>query len=184
MKKVLLALTIMLALSSSSFAQAYTETSSTLSLGYGIGNIWSSLMKLGGESVSATGPIALTYERGVSEKISVGLAVGYASIKGTQNDGSGFNETLTNFSAVVRGNYHFGSSDKFDPYVGLGLGYYNFTYKNSNGDQGAFIIPSALAVSAQLGAKYYFSSNFGAYGEIGYVAGSILQLGLTYKLTQ
>jgi outer membrane protein W len=187
MKKLIVSLTIMLALSYSSFAQsggAYSEGSNTISLGYGIGNIWKTLFSLDGEAVSATGPFALTFEHGFTEKISAGLSVGYSKVTGTGGDdnGSGFTESLTNFAIVARGNYHFGESEKFDPYIGLGLGYYNFKYTNSDGDNSTFAVPGALAISAQLGAKYYFSPQIGAYAEVGYVAGSILQIGVTYKL--
>ena len=69
-------------LTTSAFAQednAYTQGSSTISAGYGIGNIWKKLFKLsnsfsGGDSkVSATGPFTLIYEYGFSEKISAGV---------------------------------------------------------------------------------------------------------------
>jgi outer membrane protein W len=98
---------------------------------------------------------------------------------------------------VVRGNYHFGSSPTFDPYVGIGIGYYNFTYTDkdvqtdntttpptvttTNGST-SFSIPGSIGYTFQLGAKYYFVPSFAAMAEVGYVGGSILQVGLTYKL--
>ena len=187
MKKVTLILALAMT-ATSLFAQkgkgsdgAFSQGSSTVSLGYGFGNIWKTLLSLGGESVSATGPLALTYEYGVAEHISAGISLGYSQIKGTVGS---YEEKLTNFSAVARGNYHFGSSEKFDPYIGLGLGYYNFKWTdNSTGGNSvaSFSIPGAFGFSAQLGAKYFFTPKFGAYAEIGYVAGSIAQLGVTAK---
>ena len=198
MKKILFLSAILFAVSTSSFAQydedaAYVQGQSTLSAGYGVGNIWKKLFKFGGSysgayKVSATGPFSLTYEYGLSDKISGGIAVSYAQVKGTNTDPDpdlGYVETLTNFSAIARANYHFGSSEKFDPYIGLGLGYYNFKYEfkdgKGNADNNLFAVPGALGFNGQLGAKYYFSPSFGAFAEVGYVAGAFGQVGLTAK---
>ncbi len=199
MKKLTLITAIFLMASSTSafaqYDQAYTQGSSTVSLGYGFGNIWKTLFKLAGGfsggsyKTTATGPVALTYEYGAAEKISVGIALGYSQVKGTYKDPSepsyNYEESLTNISALARANYHFGQSDKFDPYVGVGLGYYNFKYKYKDADGGtsggSFAVPTAFGFSGQLGAKYYFSSNIGAYLEVGYVGGSIAQIGLTAR---
>ncbi len=200
MKKVLLVSAILLAASASTFAQyeddaAYVQGQSTLSAGYGFGSIWKKLFKLsatyseGAYKVSSTGPFSLTYEYGVSEKISAGIAISYSQVKGTNTDANepdlNYVETLTNFSAIARGNYHFGSSEKFDPYIGLGVGYYNFKYKYKDGKENTnnslFAIPGSFGYNGQLGAKYYFTPVFGAFAEIGYVAGGFGQIGLTAK---
>ncbi len=199
MKKLTLITAIFLmASSTSAFAQydmAYAQGSSTFSVGYGFGNIWKSLFKLSGAfsggsyDVSSTGPVALTYEYGASEKISVGVAFGYSQVKGKYTDpdysGSNYDESLTNISALARANYHFGQSDKFDPYIGIGAGYYNFKYKykdaDGNTDGGSVIVPTSFGFSGQLGANYYFSSSLGAYIEVGYVGGSLAQIGLTAR---
>ena len=201
MKKVLFVSAILLAVSTSTFAQddaggAYTQGSSTVAAGYGFGSIWKKLFKLssmfsgGSYKTSSTGPFSLTYEYGVAEKISVGVAVSYSQVKGTYTDPSNLPEDnyidkLTNFSVIARGNYHFGSSEKFDPYIGAGVGYYNFKYESVYGDGtktgNLFAIPGAFGFNGQLGAKYYFSPNFGAFAEVGYVAGGFGQVGLVGK---
>ncbi|HUS02627.1 MAG TPA: OmpW family outer membrane protein [Chitinophagaceae bacterium] len=194
MKISLIAL-VFLFLTTSAFAQddyAYTQGSSTISAGYGVGNIWKKLFKLsasfsgGTNKVSATGPFTLIYEYGFSDKISAGVAFGYSNVKSDYDDGAGdkYSESLRNISAIVRANYHFGSSEKLDPYVGLGIGYYNFKYgydDNSGTPMENFAIPTALGYSAQLGAKYYFSSSIGVFAEVGYVAGSYGQVGITAR---
>jgi outer membrane protein W len=196
MKKILLA-TFVLAMSFSAktFAQdggtAFTKGSSTVSVGYGFANIWKTLFKVaagfgGTSTVKSTGPIALGYEYGVADKISAGVVLGYTKI--TNDDVSGTfksTETLSNFSAMARVNYHFGKGPKFDPYIGLGLGYYNFKYSYKDNDNitdvTTFKVPGGFGFSGQLGAKYYFTSNIGAYMEVGYVGGSLAQIGLTAK---
>lgn len=196
-KGFVLAVVFMVSMVTKSFAQdetAYYQGSSTVSVGYGIGNIWKTLFKLAGAfsggdyKVSTTGPVALTYEYGASENISVGVQLGYSKITGKYTDPDpdfNYTESLTNFSALARANYHFGSSDKFDPYVGLGLGYYNFKYEykeaNGNTNNSTFAVPSAFGFSGQLGAKYYIASSFALYLEVGYVGGSIVQGGLTLR---
>lgn len=167
---------------------AYEQGKSTVTLGYGFGNIWKTGFKaltgFGGGSTKSMGPFALTYEYGIAEKISIGLCVSGSTLKNTYTDKS--EEKLTQFGVVARGNYHFGSSEKFDPYLGLGLGYYNFkfTAKDASGNPDPdviYAIPGAFGYSAQLGAKYYFSSNIGAFAEVGYIAGGFGQVGLAFK---
>jgi outer membrane protein len=212
MKKIFLSALLIAAVSVSVNAQdddvAFVEKGSSISLGYGFLSPYKSLFKLNNlfgtgdpdvsTKYSSLGPIALTYEYGVSEKISVGLQVGYSTNKNVTTDINGLGtgkpyittEKLTQLSVIARGNYHFGSSSKFDPYAGLGLGYGNFTYKTTSNDPtdtpadlGLFKIsvPGAFGITAQVGAKYYFSSNIGAYAEIGYLAGSFAQIGITAK---
>jgi outer membrane protein W len=204
MKKVLFVSAIfILAFSTKSIAQNEDAAWSgkgavVVNAGYGFGNIWKTLFKLSGgftgSKVTATGPIALGFEYGVSEKIGVGVQLGYGQVKSTSTDAGGNSnggdltsvESLTSIQALIRGNYHFGSSEKFDPYIGLGLGYGNFKYKYSDNDpnypdQSTFAIPSAFGFSGALGARYYVASNVGIYAEIGYVTGSIAQVGLNVK---
>ncbi len=206
MKKVLFSIAI-LAISTGAFAQdadvAFTKGSSNVSLGYGFLSPYKTLFKLssffGGSGVAekftSTGPIGLTYEYGISEKVGIGLQLGYATMKNTQTEANGLgagkdyviSQKLTQFSAIARGNYHFGNSAKFDPYVGAGLGYGNFKYTVKDNDTDptdvlpSISIPGAFGITGQLGARYYFTSNIGAFAEIGYLAGSFAQLGLTAK---
>jgi outer membrane protein W len=204
MKRIILSLALTVA-TLSFYAQedmAFTKSSSTVSLGYGFASPYKTLFKLSNAfgttgvttKLTSLGPIALTYEYGVTEKISAGLTLGYGGIKNVTTEKDGISagkdyiqtEELNQISAVLRGNYHFGKSPKFDPYVGLGLGFYNFKYEVSDNDNTAntfpvFSTPSAFGVTGQLGAKYYFTSSIGAYAEVGYLAGSFVQLGLTAK---
>jgi outer membrane protein W len=213
MKKLIFATAILLAATTTTFAQdgddvAFTKGSSSVSLGYGFLSPYKKLFKLSNlfgatdpdvsSKYSSLGPIAVTYEYGATEKIGVGLQVGYATNKNVTTDVNGLGagkpyistETLTQLSVIARVNYHFGSSPKFDPYAGLGLGYGNFTYKTTTNDPTdtpadlalfKISVPGAFGITGQLGAKYYFSDNFGAYAEVGYLAGSFAQLGVTVK---
>jgi outer membrane protein W len=207
MKKVLfVSAMLVLALSTKTFAQdgdaAFQKGGSSISLGYGFLSPYKTLFKLsnafGGSSsakFSSLGPIGLTYEYGATEKIGVGLQVAYSNLKNVETTKDGIStgkdriETLklTQISAIARVNYHFGSSSKFDPYAGLGLGYGNFKFTSEDNDPNPLFtgtkisVPGAFGITGQLGAKYYFSSSIGAYAEIGYLAGSFAQIGITAK---
>lgn len=203
MKKILFAAVLFTCVATTASAQdegaAYSQGQSTVTLGYGLGNIYKKLFKFSGGfggffgtgnyKVSSTGPFALTYEYGVADHISVGVLLGYTSVTGKYTDATfpadNYDEKLTNMQAVLRGNYHFGSSEKFDPYIGLGVGYYNFKYKYNDASgttsNSFFAVPTSFAFNGQLGAKYYFSSNVGVFLEAGYVAGAYGQGGLAFK---
>ncbi|MEJ7625432.1 MAG: OmpW family outer membrane protein [Ferruginibacter sp.] len=184
-------LSLILCLCFKSFSQsekAFSKGNSVISAGVGIGNIWKTFLKNaftyppGTYNVKTRGTYTLVYEYGFSNRISGGLALGYSDVYG-KFDGYGekFTETLTNYSLLVRSNYHFGKIPKFDPYIGAGLGYYRFKYYNNKPGIVNSKVPGSFGYSAQLGAHYYFSRHLGAYAEVGYVGGSIGQLGVTYK---
>lgn len=207
MKKVLLMAVILLAASVGSFAQnysgcygsddpAYVQGQSTVSVGYGVGNIWKKLFKInstfykGTYKVSSTGPFSLTYEYGVTDRISGGIAASYSEVKGAYTDPDNKDnnhvERLTNLSVIARGNYHFGISPKFDPYIGLGIGYYKFKYEETGIkdkiETQSVAVPGSIGYNGQIGAKYYFTPAFGVFAEVGYVVGGYGQAGLTIKL--
>jgi opacity protein-like surface antigen len=205
MKKVLFVSALFLfAVSSKSIAQDDNggawggQGTIVVNAGYGFGNIWKNLFKFGSlytsNSVKATGPLALGFEYGVAEKIGIGLQLGYSQIKSTATDkdgiapGKDYIETskLTAIQALARANYHFGSSAKFDPYIGLGVGYGNFKFSVTDNDPASvstfnISVPGAFGFSGALGARYYFSPNIGIYAEVGYVSGSVAQAGLVAK---
>jgi len=146
-------------------------------------------------TVKSMGPIGLSYERGVTEKISVGgkLLFGSVTGKGNLSGTTGGSSTSINsgsklsyFALLVRGNYHLGNSSKFDPYGGLSLGYGQFKITaNASDGQGTNVnisasVPSSIAATLQLGCNYYVTNNIGINAEIGFV-GSFLQLGVVAK---
>ena len=184
-KKVFTAIFFLLFIVTKIYAQdnslAFEKTNSTISAGYGFFNVWTNLLEVGQLKATATGPVTLTYEYGITNKISAGLTVGYSDINGN-GDAAGFTQQLTNYLIEAKASYHFYVSHKLDSYVGGGIGYYHFKYTDSYGDETQFILPSLLALSIDVGAKYYFCDHFGICVEAGYVDGSIVKTALTYKL--
>jgi opacity protein-like surface antigen len=202
MKKFILILTVAFACSSAKAQEGDGawggQGTKVVNIGYGVGSVWKTLFKVSsaftGSKVTASGPFAIGFEYGVSDKIGIGIQLGYGSVKNVSTDPGGSStggdlittEELKSLQIMARGNLHFGHSEKFDPYLGLGLGYGNFKYTITDNDPGStpffgFAVPSAFIYSGALGAKYYFASSFGIYAEVGYVTGSFFQGGIAIK---
>lgn len=149
----------------------------------------------GSLTIKSMGPIGLSYEKGVSDKISIGGKLIFGNVTGKENISvyvPGATATyksnlkLSYFAILFRGNYHFGNSAKFDPYGGLGLGYGSFKISADGSDgQGTNVnvsasVPSATAFTAQLGCNYYIIEKIGINAEVG-LLGSFFQLGVVAK---
>lgn len=170
---------------------AYTKGKSVISVGYGVVNIWSYFLKNAlaypenSYKVSSMGPFALTYDYGLSKHISAGIAIGYSVTNGKFDQfGYKFTEKLTGFTVLARSNYHFFiKGNKFDPYVGAGLGFFKFNYSNDSPGIVNTKVPGSFGYSAQLGTRYYFSELLGLHAELGYVGtgGSLGELGVSFK---
>jgi len=181
-------------------AQAFTDGSNAISVGYGFGSLGAAFYKTllsssDNVKTSNLGPVYLKYERGVTDHIGIGLNIAYAANKASSDYigyDDNFNEvtyteslTRTTLSVLARLNYHIGHSDKFDPYVGAGIGYRNasWKFKSTDPNYGNFTIPSFLPLGFELtvGARYYFTPNIGLYAEVG-AAKSVAQLGVTINM--
>lgn len=186
MKKIN-AITFLLILSVfAGFAQQQNAKKWTLSSGYGIGNVWVYFLKnnsfikdIPDYKVSSVGPFSICAEYFINNKISIGTSASYSVVNG-ETKRFLVDEQISIFTALARANYHFGKSKKFDPYIGGGLGYVRSVYKNNNSIPGP--VPGEFGYSAQIGAHYYLSKHLGFYGELGYVNGSFLQLGVVMKI--
>ncbi|MEO6405037.1 MAG: hypothetical protein ABIY51_11340 [Ferruginibacter sp.] len=193
MKKIYILLFLVCFFACISFAQSsnsYQKKKSVISAGYGVNNIWKQLFKKSAlndyySSLKGTGPITLVYEYGFSDKISGGVALGYSSLKAVSTYGTYRNdEKLTNFSVLLRASYHIINKPKWDGYLGGGAGYYKFNYTskdNSGGSIENIKVPGALGFTGHGGLKYYFTTQFAAMLEAGFVAGSYGQVGFAYK---
>ena len=171
-----------------SFAQtnnrAFNKGDFSVSLGYGIGNIWKGFLEDAisfpeNYKVSSKGPVVLLIDYNIHRKINIGIATGYSETNGRyKGSGQDFSEKLTAFSALFRANWHFGNWEKWDLYAGGGAGYYHFNYSNNRNIIKPNSVPGSFGYSLQLGTSYYFSSHIGLYGEVGYIGGSLAQGGV------
>ena len=98
--------------------------------------------------------------------------------------------TAERYRAMGRLNYYFSSNEKVNFYGGLGVGYYgiNRTFTStpydpsssnflSSVDEVFFPISFRLAI----GAKFYFTRNFGGHVELGSFGGGTIQFGVSAK---
>ena len=128
----------------------------------------------------------MSYERGITDNIGVGLAIGYSSYGATWLQTTyDFKYRWTTLSVMARGAYHFNVRNRqFDPYAGVGVGFLKFGYKwesadpNFNEDLYNVNLGTPLGYQIFLGARYMFNDNFGAYAELGYGL-SVANAGLT-----
>ena len=164
-----------ISISSHSFAQqtllAYEKGDQVIKVGFGLGATFST-------GKIKTPPIQGIYEYGITEDISIGGILGYASSSENYSSLGKIDYSYLIFGA--RANYHFETSEKFDPYGGATLGYYNVGFKDHGGYVGDYA-SSSLIYGVQIGANYYFNNKIGAWAELGYGVG-ILNLGITFKL--
>lgn len=193
----LLAVILMIGTGITARAQAFEQSNSIISVGYGFPNVFKSVYSIydlfGGYSSSGFGPINAKYEYAVTDNIGVGVIASYLSykVRWDYDDGSGtvYEEGYKGslFAILVRANYHFATGDKLDPYVGVGAGYinYGFDYYNTDpsyaGGDLSVSYGAPLAYGASVGARYYFTDNIGAYAELGWDALSLMQIGLSMK---
>lgn len=185
-------------------AQAFPEGSNSVTVGYGfvtvLGALNSTFDTYSDLDYSSLGPLYFKFEHAVSDNIGLGLNVAYAgndwSYKYDYSDVDANGNAVTRqyvatqkrttYSILARFNYHFGSNDRLDPYLGLGLGYRNanWTYSTTDpsGSESGVDLPNLVPLGFELtfGARYFFTDNIGAYMEVG-AAKSILQAGLSVK---
>jgi outer membrane immunogenic protein len=126
-------------------------------------------------------PVYVGLDYGVHRDITIGAELSYRS------DSQSYGNNKYKSSAIgigVNGNYHFNRvlniSSKWDLYAGLGLNYYIWSYDN---DLYKADNTSDIGLGGQIGARYFFTDNFGINLELG--GGNATnggKIGITYKL--
>ncbi len=188
---------IVMAANSNASAQAYERGDNVISAGYGIASytgFYSRSLSSDGYSdieSSGTGPVYLKFSHAMSDKISLGLNFAYEQREFSYKESDDFYvseytyyETVEGFSLNARLDWHFATSEKVDPYFGLGFGFKDsqWSYKSNNpfddDEMEQDIIP--LGFETTLGLRYFVSQNVGLYAEVG-VAKSIFQFGVCGK---
>jgi opacity protein-like surface antigen len=182
----LITLCIVLILPLITKSQAFEQGKSQVSAGYGFGNfiqaVFSTYEVYEDFSSSITGPMFVKYEFGVSEKIGFGINFAFASASVSYKDVFAENQSInwSTWSGLARINRHFGSHEKFDPYIGLGVGYRSANWKFSESDLDVDNNLMPFGFESTLGARYMFTPNVGLYSEVG-IAKAIFQFGLNAK---
>jgi outer membrane immunogenic protein len=165
MKKFLLLTTVMLICITASFAQApLGKGGAQLNAGLGFSS-WGT-------------PIYLGADFGVHPDITIGPTLSFRDYNYNYL-GAKYSQNLTIIG--FNGNYHFNKvlnmPSKWNVYAGLTIGYYIW----SSGDY-AGAKDSDIGWNGQIGARYFFSKNFGVNLEFGGGTATGGGLGITYKI--
>lgn len=195
----LTALLFFFSIATSTFGQAFTKSYSLISAGYGFSdfsienyafNILDDI-----HITRTTGPVFLKYEHGLTEHL--GMGINFAILQSdytysVQYDSAGVlahkdvEDSYLRYSVLARLNYHFGTYNKFDPYIGMSLGYRSpleiITTEQNGGFTSMHIYSDSniFGFELTLGARYFISKNFGLYTEFG-LAKAPIQAGLVLK---
>lgn len=195
MKKILAAVVLGVAGMTGANAQAvsqgnvYIQTyyGGGLNLGYAILQSAAEDATAAGASVSAArlGPVGGRIGYMVSDRIGLGLDVNYTDMSATGTDTYSYTIGQKTLRAMTRFDIHFGTSDRFDSYLGIGAGYRSATYYSESTDPNYTdsnlegVNPVAFRIA--YGGQYFFSDNIGANLEIGLGGGGLVRAGLSAK---
>lgn len=126
-------------------------------------------------------PIGASFEKGITDDISIGANVDYLSYKYTDE----YKFTAIYFG--VRGSYHFNElleieSNKIDLYGGATLGYRSFSFSDTYyGGSISDSYGSGIYAGAYVGGKYYFGAKTGAFVELGAIGSTNARVGVAFK---
>ena len=159
-----------------------------VNLGIGLGSRYSyGLSGFGGTS-SVTPAFSASFERGILALgpgvLGVGGIVGYQSASydysGYYSSGT-YKDKYTDLIVMVRGAFHYPVTSQFDAYAGVGIGVRHLGYSSNYTGLYAADYGSTGATSGLFaGGRYYFTSNIGAFAELGYDQ-TYLKAGLAIK---
>jgi hypothetical protein len=166
--KIICLSTIVLVIGFTSFAQnAFQKGDQLVNVGLGANSYYS-----GGI------PLGASYEKGITDEISVGGNFDYLGHKYLS-----FKFTAIYFGA--RGSYHFNKllkidNNKLDLYGGATLGYRSFSWSDDGQGLGDNY-GSGVFLGLYAGGRYYFGNGIGAFAELGAIGSTNAKLGITFK---
>jgi opacity protein-like surface antigen len=153
------------------------------------------------ESVKNWNHIGGKFEYMINDEVGIGLEYTYASVDVNYKEDKSviingqstvqtfhYKATLYKQRALARVNFHFATTDKFDPYGTIGFGYKASLLKSNNPDDQqsvkdfntTFINIFPISFRLGIGARYFFTQNIGISAEAG-IGGPSVQIGLCGK---
>jgi hypothetical protein len=157
-----------------SFGMGYTDIGPTV----GLGGLNGASASFGGRFEHAIKPLP---DMG-NGMLGIQVAADYYSW--SSGNIAGYSWSYKYIPVGVTGNYHFKLEDKrFDPFVGLGLGYnvVNCSWSGPTAGSTDCGYNSSVYFIGRAGARYFFNPKMAAYGDVG-AGGATLNLGLMFKL--
>ncbi|MCB2406914.1 hypothetical protein [Hymenobacter lucidus] len=165
--------------------ELFRKGTNAVNLGIGLLGVGYGYSVLGGSNYSSTPVMSASFEHGLIEGVGPGT-IGVGGLVGYRSDTwkySGYRGTWSNTYVALRGTYHYNilQNAKLDTYAGLTLGVRIFSYSDNDDSSEDYYSSSTYAHSGIFaGARYFFTNNIGAFGELGYDM-SYLKVGLTAK---
>jgi hypothetical protein len=139
-------------------------------------------------------PVYLKLEYGLKRDVSVAATMSYdAFIYNFRQDYVGnsgpFTRYRSNNARIISGGltafYHLGrviSSKHVDPFIGVGISINNVRYSAyPQGDSTLTRFDHTVTPYLKVGARYYISSRFGLFGDVGYDQQSIFSVGASCR---
>lgn len=162
---------------------AFTGKHRSTTIAYGVSALFGGITSFdGSESSMVIGPLLVSFDKALSDKFSIAFRppAMYYSYKYTYYDGSGRLRTSTSdlfFGGLqVRVDFHFATSQKLDPYFGLGGGVgYFFGGNDLSGLKGTYPI-----YGGGFGIKSYGKGKNAFLVELGYDSYSYLKIGYVF----
>jgi len=153
-----------------------------VNLGIGIGNT----LYTGSYYNRGVPPISISYEQAivdeVLEKGVIGI-MGYVGYTSYKYDYLGWGYKYSNIIIGAGGLFHYPLVDKLDTYAGILLGY-NIASATEFGTPIGWdydATSGGIVFSGFVGARYYFTDRFAAFGQVGYGI-AYLTFGVSIKL--
>jgi hypothetical protein len=163
---VIAAVTVVARPAAAQFSKSYTDIGPVI----GLGSIGDAGIAFGGR-----------FEKGIKDLPSLGNGTLGIQVGATYYSWSSFGYSVSYIPIGVTANYHFKTSnDKFDPFLGLGLGYEVVSCDIPGaGSCGAY--DSAIFFVGRVGARYFWKPKMALYADVG-AGGASLNVGLMFKL--
>lgn len=162
---------------------AFTGKHSSISIVYGLSALFGGITSYGDRASGMTiGPLMFSFDKALSDKFSIAFrpaAMYYQFEYNTYNYYGGSRAETSNMffgGLQVRVDYHFATSKKLDPYVGVGGGVgYFFGDNDLNGFKGTY-----PAYGGGFGIKSYGKGKNAFLAEVGYDSYSYLKIGYVF----
>jgi hypothetical protein len=185
MRKLMLMTAMIVLIGMAGFAQSFEKGNQGINVGLGLGPGYHSHGYGFPFGVNASYEYAIVEVPMGSSLTGVVGVGGYVGVSfSSKKYGAGnLKYNTTDFTIAARATYHFIFHDKFDPYAGIILGYHGSSqkYKGDQKPPDSKYTYHYFAGGVFVGARYFFTDNFGAYAELGYMI-NIINLGVTFKI--
>jgi opacity protein-like surface antigen len=128
---------------------------------------------------------------GLGNLVSMGVVVNYNSMNTIEyRNGDKAPFRYTSLAISLRTNFHYYTDDKWDAYVGAGIGYKKIKYsRTENPNNNTFLVDDKTitnrypySLEGTAGVRFFPIKMVGFYAELG-LAQSILQAGISVKLS-